>query len=394
VKPIAVFRPADIRFTALPPLALYIHIPWCLKKCPYCDFNSHQSPAGALPENDYVDALLADLDSELPRVWGRRLHSIFIGGGTPSLFSAAAIDRLLTQVQTRFGMVGSEEITLEANPGSFEAQKFRDFRAAGVTRLSIGVQSFNDAHLRALGRVHDAGQARAAVELAARVFERFNIDLMYGLPGQTLEQAVQDVEQVLQFSPRHLSLYQLTLEPGTAFAARPPVLPPDDALADIEDAVHACAATAGLERYEVSAFAAPGQAARHNLNYWRFGDYLGIGAGAHGKISLPDRIVRTVRVRQPGHYIAQALAGNARLEEKNVPAAELPFEFMLNALRLSNGVPLEDYAERCGRPYTDIAARVAAAEQAGLLQICDGRLSATPTGYRFLNAVQTRFLSE
>ncbi len=401
----SLFKPGDVSLTALPPLALYIHIPWCIKKCPYCDFNSHQLPgssiltgvadATSVPQDRYIDALIADLDQQLPKVWGRKLHSIFIGGGTPSLFSAESIDRLLNEVRARLGMPMSGEVTLEANPGTFEADKFKGFRQAGVTRLSIGVQSFNAVHLNVLGRVHDPEQAMAAAQLASSVFDRFNLDLMYGLPGQTVSQAVADIQQALAFSPQHLSLYQLTMEPNTAFAARPPIgLPEDDALIDIEEAVHHEALNAGLLRYEVSAFAtSPTHQSKHNLNYWQFGDYLGIGAGAHAKISFPNRIVREMRVRHPDAYMDNALAGDAIAQSNEIKATDLPFEFMLNALRLVDGVPADYFTERCGRPVTDISTTVAKAQDLGLMRKDLGRWVATDKGMAFLNDLQGMFLA-
>ena len=395
---VSLFKPGDVSLTALPPLALYIHLPWCIRKCPYCDFNSHQTPehSDGLPEGRYIDALLTDLDAQLPKVWGRKLHSIFIGGGTPSLFSPEAIDRLLAQIRARFGMPVTGEVTLEANPGTFEAERFKGFQQAGVTRLSIGVQSFNAHHLEVLGRVHNPAQAMAAAELASSVFERFNLDLMYGLPGQTVEEALADLTQALAFKPRHLSLYQLTMEPNTQFASKPPSgLPDDDLLIDIEEAVHEHALQAGLLRYEVSAFATDAsQQARHNLNYWQFGDYLGIGAGAHAKISFPNRILREQRVRHPEAYMERALAGDSVLESRELTPKELPFEFMLNALRLIDGVPVDYFTERCGRPVTDISRLVAQAQQKGLMQERLDRWVATAQGINFLNDLQAMFLPE
>jgi oxygen-independent coproporphyrinogen-3 oxidase len=392
---IALFTRGSLQLQASPPLALYIHLPWCIRKCPYCDFNSHEGPRGGAqpPFALYVDALIADLDAQLPKVWGRKLWSIFIGGGTPSLFPPDQIDRLLSAVFARLGPPTTSEVTLEANPGTFETGRFRDFRQAGVTRLSIGIQTFNDRLLKALGRVHDSAQAVAAAHCAATVFDTFNLDLMYGLPGQSLEDAQADIDQALAFSPPHLSLYQLTIEPDTAFAQRPPVLPDDDAQADIEEAVRASAADAGLVRYEISAFAKPGHMSRHNLNYWQFGDYLGIGAGAHAKLSFPSQILRELRVRQPQTYMEKALGGDAILQSKPIAAADLPFEFALNALRLTAGVPLAWYAERCGRPLQDLTTVMARARGQGLLEDDTEHLRATPTGLRFLNDLQQMFLS-
>ena len=297
-------------FKVLPPLSLYIHIPWCMRKCPYCDFNSHES-RGAVPEAEYVDALVADLEQALPLVWGRKVYTVFFGGGTPSVFSSAAIDRILSSVRARVPLAADAEITLEANPGTFEAAKFEAYRAAGVNRLSIGIQSFNPRHLTALGRIHDDLQARGAIEIAQRYFDNFNLDLMFALPGQSPREAQEDIEQALSFEPPHLSVYHLTIEPNTYFHRHPPVVPDDDAAAAMQDATEALLEGAGYEHYETSAYARPGKRARHNLNYWCFGDYLGIGAGAHSKLSFPERIVRQARYRQPREYMERALHGAA-----------------------------------------------------------------------------------
>ena len=337
--PIRIHRPGAVSLAALPPLSLYVHLPWCLKKCPYCDFNSHEKSA-ALDEPRYLDALFADLESALPQVWGRRIVSVFIGGGTPSLFSPESIERLIAGVRARLPLEPGCEITLEANPGTFERERFRAFRSAGVTRLSVGVQSFDDGHLQSIGRVHDSAQARAAVQEAREAFDTFNIDLMYALPKQTLEQLQADLDTALAFAPPHLSIYHLTIEPNTAFANAPPALPDADLASDMLDLIASRTAAAGLKRYEVSAFARAGHRCVHNLNYWQFGDYLGIGAGAHGKLSFPDRIVRQVRWREPAMYIDKALAGQALSNEHAVGGAELPFEFALNALRLAEGFEL------------------------------------------------------
>ncbi len=337
------------RFAALPPLSLYVHIPWCVRKCPYCDFNSHEA-RGDLPEDAYVDALFADLESALPAIWGRKVATVFIGGGTPSLLSAAAIDRLLAGIRARLPLAPDAEVTLEANPGTFERARFAGFKAAGVNRLSLGIQSFDDAHLRALGRIHDAREARAAIEAALAIFGNVNLDLMYALPGQTPAQAQADVAAALDYGPPHLSFYHLTLEPNTLFHRHPPKLPDDDAAADIEDAVHARLTGAGYRQYETSAFARPGRECLHNLNYWRFGDYLGIGAGAHSKLSLPDRVFRQVRWKQPKHYLEQVGRGLPLQEETAVTRDDVGFEFMLNALRLCEGVAASSFAERTGYP--------------------------------------------
>jgi len=387
-------RTGTLSLGALPPLSLYIHLPWCLKKCPYCDFNSHeQRRDGTLPEAAYLDALMADLEAALPMVWGRRVHSIFIGGGTPSLFSPASIDRLLADVRARLQLEPGCEVTLEANPGTFEKDRFRGFREAGVTRLSVGVQSFDDASLKAVGRVHDAAQALAAVEEASQAFDTFNIDLMYALPGQTLQGLQRDLDQALAFAPPHLSVYHLTLEPNTFFATHPPELPDDDTASDMLDLIVDRTSAAGLQRYEVSAFARPGHRCIHNLNYWQFGDYLGIGAGAHGKLSFPHRIVRQVRWREPAAYMANAMAGNAVSNEHEVSRDQLPFEFMLNALRLKEGFELAQFSERTGLPITAIQRALDAAEAKGLLERDLHRAWPTARGFDFLSDLQALFLA-
>lgn len=379
------------RLTQLPPLGLYVHIPWCLRKCPYCDFNSHEK-RGDLPEERYVDALVADLESALPDVWGRRLTTIFIGGGTPSLFTPESIDRLLTAVRTRMPVDPEGEVTLEANPGTFEAARFRAYREAGVNRLSVGVQSFEDAKLAAIGRVHGADEARRAVASALEVFGNVNIDLMYALPGQSVHGALADIREAIRFGVPHVSAYHLTLEPNTAFHAHPPKLPGDDEAADMQDAIEQALAAAGYEHYETSAFAKPGRRGWHNLNYWTFGDYLGIGAGAHAKISFPDRVRREVRSRQPKAYLEAALAGNARQESTEVAPESLPFEFMLNALRLVEGFPVRLFAERTGLAITAVERELRAAEAEGLLERDHARIRPTPKGQRFLNDLLQRFL--
>jgi len=381
------------RLASLPPLSLYIHLPWCLRKCPYCDFNSHEV-RGDVPWERYVDALVADLESVLPLVWGRRVYTLFIGGGTPSLFPAESIDRLLGAVRARLPLDAAAEVTLEANPGTFELGKFRAFRDAGITRLSVGVQSFDTAALKALGRVHDADEARAAVEGALALFERVNVDLMYALPGQSPEQALADVSTALGLGARHVSAYQLTLEPNTVFHRYPPVLPDEDGAELIEQAVHGRLAEAGLERYEVSAFAAAGHRARHNLNYWTFGDYIGIGAGAHAKLSLPDRIFRQVRHRQPQRFIDTAIAGDAVSEQHDVESSQMGFEFMLNALRLVEGVPVALFAERTGLPINAIASALDAAEARGLLARDHLTMRPTAQGLRYLNDLVSLFLPD
>jgi len=409
------------RFAALPPLSLYVHLPWCIRKCPYCDFNSHEwrgavpnhaparsgrrdaasaaseegSPAAAdgLPEDAYVAALIADVEAALPSVWGRKVGTVFIGGGTPSLFSAASIERLLSALRARLPLLPDAEITLEANPGTFEREKFAGYFAAGVNRLSLGVQSFDDRFLRALGRVHGADEARRAAESALMIFGNVNLDLMFALPGQTVDDARRDAAAALSFAPPHLSFYHLTLEPNTLFHRHPPPLPDDEAAADIEDTVVEMLAHAGYEHYETSAHAKPGFACRHNVNYWRFGDYLGIGAGAHSKISFPDRVVRQLRWKQPQQYLAQVAAGAPVQEETTVSRRDLPFEFMLNALRLTGGVPASLFAERTGLPLSAAARPIAEATRRGLLASDPTMLEPTPLGRRFLNDLQSLFLA-
>lgn len=385
-------RDGTLQLSALPPLSLYVHLPWCLKKCPYCDFNSHEAQ-GELPEQRYLDALMADLEASLPLIWGRTVHSIFIGGGTPSLFSPQAIDRLLGDIRARLRLEPDCEITLEANPGTFEKHRFKAFRSAGVTRLSVGVQSFDDRHLKALGRVHDRAQAIAAVEEAAQAFDTFNLDIMYALPGQTLENLEQDMRQALAFAPPHISIYHLTVEPNTFFAKHPPVLPEDDDAYAMLDRITELTGGAGMERYEVSAYARPGHRCLHNLNYWTFGDYLGIGAGAHSKLSFAHRVVRQVRFREPRLYMDKALAGTPVAQDNEISRADLPFEFMLNALRLREGFKLQDFAEKTGLPLTAIHAGLDEAERKGLITRDFARVKPTERGFDFLNDLQTLFLA-
>jgi oxygen-independent coproporphyrinogen-3 oxidase len=386
-------RSGPLQLDALPPLALYVHLPWCLRKCPYCDFNSHARPSGReIPEQRYLDALVADLDAALPLVWGRPVHSVFLGGGTPSLFAPEAIDRLLAALRARLPLVPGCEITLEANPGTFERERFRAYRDAGVTRLSLGVQSFDDAQLHAIGRVHDRAQAIAAAEAAARAFETFNLDLMYALPGQTLEQLDADLRQALALGAPHLSVYHLTVEPNTAFARQPPPLPDDDTAYAMLDRITERTAAAGLARYEVSAYARRGQHCGHNLNYWQFGDYLGLGAGAHGKLSFAHRIVRQVRRRDPERYMAQALRGQAVARSGDVTLADLPFEFMLNALRLKDGFALAQFSARTGLALTAIQRGLQQAERQGLLARDLHRAWPTARGFDFLTNLQMLFL--
>ncbi len=388
---VALASPSRPRFAALPPLALYVHIPWCIRKCPYCDFNSHEQ-RGALPETQYVDALIADLEGALPLIWGRRVTSVFFGGGTPSLFAPEAIDRILAAIRARVGLVPDAEVTLEANPGTFERLKFAGFRGAGVNRLSLGVQSFNPAHLRALGRVHDDTEARTAVAAALEIFDNVNLDLMYALPGQTPDEAHADVAATLQFSPPHLSFYHLTIEPNTLFHRYPPRLPDEDTSAEIEDALEEALVAAGYAHYETSAFARPGLECRHNLNYWRFGDYLGIGAGAHSKLSFPERIVRQVRHKQPQQYLAAVARGAPLAEERELSRADVCFEFMLNALRLTEGFPVAKFAERTGFALAVVRRDLDAAERRGLIERDHRHVRPTPLGRRFLNDLQAIFL--
>ena len=396
-----------MQFRALPPLSLYIHIPWCARKCPYCDFNSHEARA-AVPEDRYVAALTADLEQALPKIWGRRVHSVFLGGGTPSLFSARAIDAILVAVRTRLTVEPEAEVTLEANPGTAEAGKFRDFRAAGINRLSLGVQSFNPRHLKALGRIHDDHEARRAIEFAMSHFDNVNLDLMYGLPGQAPDEAIADVEAALAFEPPHLSCYHLTIEPNTLFHRFPPALPDDDATAAMQDAIETRLADAGYEHYEVSAFAKRKTGARitdhgsritdcacrHNLNYWQFGDYLGIGAGAHGKLSFADRIVREMRVKHPERYLEAAERGTPIQDEHDVGAGAVGFEFMMNALRLNAGFPSRLFEERAGLPLTAVLRELEEAERRGLVERDHAHIAPTPLGRRFLNDLLQIFLRE
>ncbi len=418
-------RPGTLSLGALPPLSLYVHLPWCLKKCPYCDFNSHEvlapraalidpsdvpvanamqpriaiaraDDAPGLPEARYLAALRSDLEAALPLVWGRRIHSIFIGGGTPSLFSPASIDTLLADIRARVPLEPGCEVTLEANPGTFERDRFKGFRQAGATRLSIGVQSFDDVKLKALGRVHDAAQACAAIDEARANFDTFNLDLMYALPGQTLAQFDADLSQALAFEPPHLSIYHLTIEPNTLFAKYPPAgestLPDDDSAFDMLDLIAARTEASGLERYEVSAFARPGHRCQHNVNYWQFGDYLGIGAGAHSKLSFAHRVVRQVRYRDPANYMAQAEAGQPVAQDDEVARAQLPFEFMLNALRLKEGFELTRFSERTGLALTAIQKPLAEAEANGWITRDFARVEPTVRGFDFLNDLQGLFL--
>ena len=384
---------ASPRFKALPPLSLYIHIPWCVRKCPYCDFNSHEARE-PIPEQQYVDALIADLEAALPLIWGRKIYTVFFGGGTPSVFSAASIEQILAAVRARVPLSIDAEITLEANPGTFEVEKFRAFRAAGVNRLSIGIQSFNPRHLKALGRIHNDSEARAAIEIARANFDNFNLDLMYGLPMQSPDEALADIEAALAFAPPHLSVYHLTLEPNTYFHRHPPPVPSDDVAAQMQDAIEAKLAAAGYRHYETSAFALPGRQARHNMNYWTYADYLGIGAGAHSKLSFPDRIARQARYKQPKQYMERAAAGKAVQVQTKVGAADIAFEFMMNALRLNGGFPLVLFEERAGMPLTAVLKQLESAEQRGLIVRDHERVTPTVLGRKFLNNLLQIFLPE
>jgi putative oxygen-independent coproporphyrinogen III oxidase len=389
VIPVARERPGAVRLERLPPLALYVHIPWCVRKCPYCDFNSHER-TGSLPEAGYLAVLFRDLETSLPHIWGRRVVSVFIGGGTPSLFSPESIDALLSGVRARLALDPQAEITLEANPGTVEAARFRGFRAAGVNRISIGVQSFDERMLAALGRIHSADEARRAIEAALASFDNVNIDLMYALPGQTLAMARADLDAALRFGLPHVSAYQLTIEPNTVFWSKRPALPEHDAAADMQLAAEEGLRAAGYEHYETSAYARPGRRCRHNLNYWQFGDYLGIGAGAHGKLSFPDRVTRHARAKQPNEYMKP----DARVEESVVSVEELPFEFMLNALRLVDGFEVQLFSERTGLPNQVIQSRLETVEKKGLLERDWKRIRPSERGRRFLNDLLEAFLPD
>ena len=386
-------QPGALNLSALPPLSLYVHWPWCVRKCPYCDFNSHEAK-GELPEQAYLDALRLDLEQSLPLIWGRKIHTVFIGGGTPSLMSAAGLDRLMSDLRTLLPLELDAEITMEANPGTFEAERFKSYRASGINRLSIGIQSFNPAHLKALGRIHDGDEALRAVEIAKNTFENFNLDLMYALPSQTLAEARQDLQTALDFAPPHLSLYHLTMEPNTVFAKYPPALPDDDLSADMQDMIAEVTGAKGYEHYEVSAYAQPGRRARHNLNYWKFGDYLGIGAGAHSKLSFPHRVLRQARFKQPASFIEAAKRGNPVQEEHEIGRADMGFEFMLNALRLTGGFDPNLFGERTGMNIGAITKALNEAEAKGLIYRDHKLIKPTELGQRFLNDLQEMFLAE
>lgn len=381
-------------FTQAVPLSLYVHIPWCVRKCPYCDFNSHAAPE-QLPENELVDALLQDLTLALPGIWGRRVETVFFGGGTPSLLSPQAIDRLITGFRTLLPLSPQAEITLEANPGTVDAERFAGFRAAGVTRLSLGIQSFNDESLHALGRIHDRTQAIAAIAAAAKHFDTFNLDLMVGLPQQDTAAALADITQALAFNPPHFSCYQLTLEPHTPFAAAPPAhLPDDDVCAEIQDQLEAHLAAAGYTHYETSAFALPGHQCRHNLNYWTFGDYLGVGPGAHSKLTNHEGARRQMRHKSPKAYLAAAACGNFVQTDEPILPVDLTGEFMMNALRLNEGFGIELYERYTGLPWLVVSRQVDTAVCDGFLEwaIPNKHLRPTIKGRRFLNVLLQRFL--
>lgn len=383
-------------FTALPPLSLYAHLPWCVRKCPYCDFNSHEAK-DAVPEQAYVDALIADLEQELPSVWGRPVETVFIGGGTPSLFSPTAIDRLLSQLRALLTLPATAEITLEANPGTMETGKFAEFRAVGINRLSIGVQSFDAEMLQRLGRIHGPREAVTAAEAAHDAgFEELNLDLMYGLPGQTVAQALADLEEAIALQPTHLSHYQLTIEPNTRFAHAPPTLPDDETTWEMQQRCQARLAAAGYGQYEVSAYAQAGHRCRHNLNYWQFGDYLGIGAGAHAKISSAQtqRIVRTAKLRHPRDYLAKATGPLRIATEHTLTRHEAGFEFMLNALRLNEGFPVALFAQHTGLPLRTVEGPLQKAERKGLIERDMHTIRPTELGRRFLNDLTALFLPE
>jgi putative oxygen-independent coproporphyrinogen III oxidase len=374
-----------------PPLSLYIHIPWCVRKCPYCDFNSHESRS-EIPEQAYVDALIADLEQSVPKVWGRKIRSVFFGGGTPSLFSPESIDHILNQVRMLTPLEYEAEITLEANPGTVDAAHFMGYRNAGVNRLSLGIQSFDNRYLTALGRIHDVKQALAAVELALATFERVNLDVMYGLPGQNLKDALADAERACQLVPSHLSFYHLTLEPNTPFHRTPPSLPDDDTSAAMQEAIEELLTSHGYEHYETSAFAQKGQRARHNLNYWTFGDYLGIGAGAHSKLSYHDKITRESRHKHPNRYLENAAKGQAIDNEWNISQDELGFEFMMNALRLTEGFDIDLFQLRTGLSISRIEPALKIARNKGLITVEKTLIKPTLLGQRFLNELLQLFL--
>ena len=390
LQPVAL-KAQVVNFQALPPLSLYIHIPWCVRKCPYCDFNSHEAH-GSVPEKEYIAALVRDLELALPLIWGRKVYTVFFGGGTPSMLSGESVAEILRNVRMLLPLDLGAEITLEANPGTVEAARFAAYRDAGVNRLSLGIQSFNDAHLKALGRIHSADEARRAIEIAQRHFDNINLDLMYALPKQMLEQALQDVQTALSFAPQHLSCYHLTLEPNTLFHRNPPALPDDDASSDMQSSIEELLAARGYQHYETSAFALPKRQSRHNLNYWQFGDYLGIGAGAHSKLSFHDKVIRQARHRQPQAYMEQVAKGMPLQSEHEVGCDELAFEFMMNALRLNQGFDSVLFQERTSLPLLGIRRELEEAERRGLLFRDHQRIAPTKLGQRFLNDLLEIFL--
>lgn len=399
ISPLSVLDSRSLGLASLPPLSLYIHIPWCMKKCPYCDFNSHETPGrnGDVPEAEYAAALIRDLEAALPQIWGRKVVTVFFGGGTPSLFSASSIDAILTTVRTLLPLEHFAEVTLEANPGTFEAGKFADFRAAGINRLSIGIQSFNPRHLQSLGRIHDGSEAHRAIEIAQKNFDNINLDLMYALPLQTMEEARNDIEAAIAYGVSHISAYHLTLEPNTLFHRYPPLLPDDDLSADMQLMIEQTLAQRRYDHYETSAFARSGRESRHNMNYWMFGDYLGIGAGAHSKISFADRIVRQMRYKQPRDYLARTLPGLAAsdspiMEQHQIARNDLGFEFMMNALRLTDGFATEMFMERTGLPIDSMQQQLDEAERRQLITRDDQRIVPTLIGRRFLNDLLQIFL--
>ena len=400
ISPSDIFNSQTPELKQLPPLGLYIHIPWCVTKCPYCDFNSHQINGNVDSlEHEYVSRLIRDLEIALPQIWGRKVSSIFFGGGTPSLFSAQAIDTILTAIRTLVPLEDQIEITLEANPGTFESKKFADFHAAGINRLSIGIQSFNPTHLHNLGRIHNDREAHNAVEIAQKYFKNINLDLMYALSNQTLEEAVEDIETACNFNVQHISAYHLTLEPNTLFYRYPPPLPDDDLSANMQIMIEERLERGGYINYETSAFACPGYKSQHNLNYWLFGDYLGIGAGAHSKISFADRIVRQVRYKNPKEYLLKKIVDmnspSVLLQEQHeVSKNDRRFEFLMNALRLTSGFEIALLQERTGLPITGIQQQLDEAEQRGLIIRSHSHMSPTLTGKRFLNDLLQIFLPE
>ncbi|HET7061972.1 MAG TPA: radical SAM family heme chaperone HemW [Nitrosospira sp.] len=389
------------RLKSLPPLSLYVHIPWCVRKCPYCDFNSHEVRGRVpdLPEEEYVAALVSDLEQSIPTVWGRNVVSVFFGGGTPSLFSAQSIDAILSAARALLTVELLAEVTLEANPGTFEAQKFADFRSAGINRLSVGIQSFNSRHLQALGRIHDGDDARRAIEIAQKNFDNVNLDLMYGLPDQSLDEARSDIETGVSSGVSHISAYHLTVEPNTLFHRYPPTLPDDDLAAEMQIMIEQTLRENGYVNYETSAFAQSGRESRHNMNYWLFGDYLGVGAGAHSKISFRERIIRQVRYKQPKEYLSRAASGMSDsaaliMEQHEVTRSDRIFEFMMNALRLTTGFAAETFVERTGVPITAIQRQLDEAERGGLIERDYRRIAPTLTGKRFLNDLLQIFLPQ